>query len=164
MHAPWRGGREPRRAEEQPESTESRAESSRVESRQHPRMRSRDDKSVCSLLARSLGKLTRASENAGESRTPAQDVPTLRHSLARRSGHSPCWPASWPRGRRGEFARLPSRGKQRNSKAGIIRTRISRICRNRSRGRGTPPRFSIFSGRSATEPLSPLSAVKGQRG
>jgi len=39
-------------------------------------MRSRDDKSVCSLLARSLGKLTRASENAGESRTPGRTYAT----------------------------------------------------------------------------------------
>ncbi|KYM98640.1 hypothetical protein ALC62_10608 [Cyphomyrmex costatus] len=52
-------------------SRRSRAESSRVESR--PATVSAHapptDASVCTLLARSLGKLTRASENAGESRS-----------------------------------------------------------------------------------------------
>lgn len=60
---------EPRRSRSQ--SRRSRAESSRVESR--PAAVSAHapptDASVCTLLARSLGKLTQASESAGESRS-----------------------------------------------------------------------------------------------
>ncbi|KYN33512.1 hypothetical protein ALC56_12224 [Trachymyrmex septentrionalis] len=57
-------------------SRRSRAESSRVESR--PAMvwahAPPTDASVCTLLARSLGELTRASENAGESRSADRDT------------------------------------------------------------------------------------------
>lgn len=70
MHVPWRGGREPRRAEKQPEpesAEPSRVESSRVVARGSiGACAAAIDASVCTLLARSLGKLTRASESAGE--------------------------------------------------------------------------------------------------
>lgn len=73
MHAPWRGGREPRRAEKRSRSR-SRAESSRVESRRavapaHAPLPPTPTRACVLLLARSLAKLTRASEereNAGE--------------------------------------------------------------------------------------------------
>lgn len=52
------------------------AEPSRVEASRGPRAISAHapptDESVCTLLARSLAKLTRASENAGESRSADQ--------------------------------------------------------------------------------------------
>lgn len=63
MHAPWRGGREPRRAEKQPEpesAEPSRVESSRVAARGTiGACATAIDASVCTLLARSLAKLTR---------------------------------------------------------------------------------------------------------
>lgn len=75
MHAPWRGGREPRRRAEK--RSRSRAESSRVESRRavapaHAPLPPTPTRACVLLLARSLARLTRASEereNAGVQRS-----------------------------------------------------------------------------------------------
>lgn len=70
-----------------------RAESSRVES---PRAVASthapptDESALCTLLARSLARLTWASENAGESRSAAKEHLRLCHSLAWRSGSAYC--------------------------------------------------------------------------